>query len=131
MQILLTTTMALGALCILETTQPAKATTESVSPNIHLVRGGGGHRPAGHGEEGRNLESREDADSAAHDVSNDHPAAQDRSHTLENNLRNDAGYGFGAGWGTSAILEEGDVSVEDLPQGCAEVDAEGNCIRSQ
>lgn len=118
MKIFLTTTMALGAMCILETNQPANATVaESVSSNIHLVRGGHrGREAAGEGraeegraeegraEEGRAEEAPKDSGEAGRNTTSpttDQPAV-DRMHSIENsdisrNLNN-GGWGDDGGW---------------------------------
>lgn len=108
MKIFLTTAMALGSLCILETNQPAKAEI-SDSPNFHFARGRGGYRgEIGHevgrtedvgrddggyrGEIGREADRGEDAGRddggyrgeigrEAKTPTIDHPAAVERIHT--------------------------------------------------
>lgn len=132
MKIVLTTTLALGALCIVEMNQPAHAT---LSENIYLARGRGGmdrgafdRGALDRGE--RSLEDRGAGDRAtgstgaeAGHTSNvptsetpvertlgESNAVHDR--TLNNNLNR------GADWGSEYGV-------------CVTVDAEGNCITSQ
>lgn len=47
MKILMTSTLALGALCVLALNQPAKAEISTNDPNFHLTHGGG-HGGGGH-----------------------------------------------------------------------------------
>jgi len=124
MKIFFTTAFSLGALFLVDTHQNGRAMAEqNLSPNIHLVRGGGGH-VGGRGFEGHHEGAGgEGVPETASRSAMDTPAATaaDRSHTLENrglnNLRHDEGWGAGA-WG-------------DGMAGCAEVDVNGNCINYQ
>jgi len=132
MRIGITSTMALGALCILTMNQPAQATLiESASPSFHLVRGGargGGRGFENRGEEDRGNEGRsnENAETNSSAGAADHPAtAEDRMHTLDNtdnnranNLKNDeAGWGEDGGW----------VDTNGLCSNGATPDAFGHC----
>lgn len=120
MKILLTTIGSLGVIFSLDMSQTAKATTEqNFLPNIHFVRGGGhvgGHDFRGRDEGGGDATAagRSAADSSAETTA-------DRVHTLDNkglnDLRNDEGW-------------LGDEGLGGVP-GCAEVDANGNCISYQ
>src|SRR3990167_6854729 len=81
MKILMASTMALGALCILALNQPAKAEISSNDPNFHLPRGGG------HGAGGRHM---------GH-MGGGHSYAGHGGHGYGHGYRH--GYGYG-GWGT-------------------------------
>lgn len=136
MKMLLTSTMALGTLCILGLHQPANAAL-SDSPNFRLVRGGGAHG-GGRGFEGRgegrgegyreNHSEGSNEDHATNSENIDRSAtAADRMHTLKddnnghyNNRRNDEDWAD-EGWG-----DEGWTSV-DCPYG---MDANQNCLQA-
>ena len=62
MKILLSTTIVLGVMCILESNQPANAIlSENITANIHLARGRGGDRVV----EGRQFDGRGSEERAA------------------------------------------------------------------
>lgn len=124
MKSLWTSTLALVAISTFETIQQAKADSiEPPSPYIHLIRGGG--HVGGHAErrgEGRGEgygANRGEGMGTARDIASDHPAAEDRIHSLDHNLRNEEGYGLDGDWGMGGGW------------GCAQVDENGNCISYQ
>lgn len=113
MKILLTSTLALGAICVLALNQPAAA------------RGGhaGGHGFESHAEnrgEGsdasRGREAAENHAAASEDTDRS-AAAEDRVHTIENNANRDNnlrnaddewGGGYDGAWGCAAVNENGE-----------------------
>jgi len=133
MKIFITTTLALGALCVLEMNQAAKAALRN-DPNFHLTRGGGGHGGGhgfeGHREEGPGEEGRGEGYGAGaagnvgegHPIANDHPVAEDRVHTLNNDVRNNEE--------ANRWNDEGWEGVGGIG-GCLQTDANGVCIEPQ
>lgn len=140
MKFFFTSTLAIGAICLIETTQPAKAIfSESIVPHIQLARGGGGHAGGHYG--GRGFEGRGGEEHGAEDLGGDHAASsdinaehstalqqEDRSHTLENsninrnnNLRDNA-----EGWqGVGGDWEGVDGGISVCPDGTMPVN--GTC----
>jgi hypothetical protein len=125
MKFYLTTLCSLGMILLCDAAQAGMATTEQTFlPNIHLVRGGGGHagrRAFENRDNGAGMERASEGEAAAHSTTDTSSAAADRTHSLDNtplnNWRNDEGYWGAEGWGGAA--------------GCAETDANGNCISYQ